>query len=282
MDLGIQLVHDGLTYEQIRDAAQSAERAGLSSIWLIDHLNGTPTPDTTPLLECWTMLSALAPVTKKIRLGALVLNINNRNPALLAKMAATLDQISGGRLEFGIGAGGMYRAEDQKKLGFEYEFDAYGISFPTSARIRIERLDEGLEIVKTLWTRDRATFAGKHYSIKDAYCLPKPIQKPYPPIWIGGLTGPKVLSVVAKHASGWNLMRLSTIEQYREGLKLLGEACNKLGRKVEEIKTSIAISGSVEECRQKLSEFEHEGLDLAILRAPKGGETEFLRELNWK
>jgi len=282
LEVGMQLAQDGLAYEEIRDMALEAERAGLESFWVFDHLNASPKPDQQPLLECWTLLSALAAETTHIRLGALVLNVNNRNPALVAKMATTLDQISRGRLEFGIGAGGTNRAQDQKELGYEYEFDAYDISFPMRPSIRMEKLDEGLEIMKRMWTQKRATFKGKHYSVRNAICLPKTVQKPYPPIWIGGMTGPGIVKVVAKHANGWNIMRSSTVEHYRAGKKLLSIACAKIGRDPDQIKISMPVSGSLEECIEKLRQFALEGLDLAILRLPRSQEITFLRNLNWK
>lgn len=161
--------------------ALEAEKYGLDSYWVLDHLHASPRPDERQMLECWTLLSALAAETTRIRLGALVLNLNNRNPALTAKMATTLDQISDGRLEFGVGAGGTNRAERQKSLGYEYEFEAYDIPFPTRPSARIEKLDEGLEVMKRMWTQEAATYKGRHYSINDAICLPKPVQRPHRP-----------------------------------------------------------------------------------------------------
>ena len=277
MKLGLHVLQDGLSFEKIRDIAFKAEEVGLDSFWLLDHLQAAPRVDTQ-FLECWTVLSALATVLKHIRLGALVLNINNRNPALLAKMAATFDQISNGRLEFGIGAGGMVRAKREKELGFEYEFDAYNLPFPRRPSLRIEKLDEGLEIMKRMWTLDSATFSGKHYSIKNAVCLPKPVQKPYIPIWIGGIGGTIIMKVIAKHADGWHMMRATTVEDYRLGLKRLRSACSKIGRDPDEIKTSVAVSGSIQECKEKIQRFEKEGLDLAILRF-RGQELNYLQ--NW-
>jgi alkanesulfonate monooxygenase SsuD/methylene tetrahydromethanopterin reductase-like flavin-dependent oxidoreductase (luciferase family) len=148
--------------------------------------------------------------------------------------------------------------------------------------LRIERLDEALEIMKRMWTQETATFRGKHYSIIDAVCLPKPIQKPHPPIWIGGMSGSKIMKVIAKHASGWNMMRSSTTEDYTLGLKALKEACARIGRKFDEVKISMTISGSTEECQRKLREFDDQGLDLAILRLPRNREIETLRNLEWE
>ena len=269
------MAQDGLAYHEIRDIALEAERTGLVSFWVFDHLNASPRPDQQPLLECWTLLSALAAETARIRLGTLVLNVNNRNPALVAKMASTLDQISDGRLEFGIGAGGMNRAQDQKQLGYEYEFDAYGVPFPMRTMARVEKLDEGLEITKRMWTQDRATFKGRYYSVRNAICLPKPVQKPHPPIWIGSAMGQEMIKVIAKHADGWNMMG-STVEDYRTGKKLLSTACTRVGRDSNEIKISMRVNCSFREGSQELRQFEEEGLDLAILRLPQNQEITFL------
>jgi alkanesulfonate monooxygenase SsuD/methylene tetrahydromethanopterin reductase-like flavin-dependent oxidoreductase (luciferase family) len=282
MKLGLHLSQDGIEYKEIVNIALEAERAGLDSFWVLDHLHASPRPDEQQMLECWTLLSALATTTTRIRLGALVLSINNRNPALVAKMATTLDQISGGRLEFGVGAGGTNRAEQQRNLGYKYEFNAYGVSFPMNPSIRIEKLDEGLEIMKSMWTQEKATFQGKHYSITDAICLPKPTQKPHPPIWIGSIGGSKMMRVIVKHANGWNMMRSSTVEDYVRGLSLLRKACTGIGRNADEIKISIGVSGSIEECQRKLREFAHQGLDLAMLRLPRNKEIEYLRNLEWE
>lgn len=282
MKLGLSLAQDGFEYKEIKMITLEAERVGVNSIWLLDHLNASPRPDKQQFLECWTLLSALSIETTSVRLGPLVLNINNRNPALVSKMVTTLDKISSGRLDFGIGAGGTNRAEQQKKLGYEYEFDAYGIPFPTTPSIRIEKLDEGLEIMKRMWTQNSATFTGKHYSIKNAICLPKPVQKPHPPIWIGSRFGSKMMRIVAKHADGWNMMGATTVEDFKNGRELLKEFCSRIGRNANEIKTSIIIKGSISECEQRLKEFAEKGLDLAILRVPRDKEIEYLHDIKWK
>jgi len=282
LKIGLTIFHDGLEYREIVAIAQEAERTGLHSFWLIDHLHGSPQPDKFQLLETWTLISALATQTKNIRLGPLVLNINNRNPAILAKMATTLDQISGGRLEFGVGAGGMIRARVQKRLGYEYEFIAYNVDFPIRFRERIEKLNEGLEIIKKLWTCDVVTFQGKHYSVKNAICLPKSIQKPYPPIWIGGSAKSKILQIIAKYADGWNIMGASNIEDYRYGVKMLKEECQRIGRNIDEIKISVTVNGTLQECVNQLHNFSDEHIDLVILKFPPGKEIECLQNLNYQ
>ena len=158
------------SFDFIRDMVLECERLGYDSVHLDDHLMYRK----TPILECWTTLSALSAVTTRIRLGTTVLCASFRNPALLAKMAATLDVISNGRLDLGVGAGVQ-----------ENEHKAYSIAFPKPS-MRIERLKEAIIIMKKMWTEEKATYIGKHYRINDAVCEPKPVQKPHLPITIGG------------------------------------------------------------------------------------------------
>ena len=183
----------GWSYTQLLDLAGAAEKSGFASFWVSDHFFGGPggTPDRN-CLEAWTLLAALARDTTKIRLGVLVAAVQYRNPALQAKMAASVDHISAGRLEFGVGAGWK-----------EDEYRAYGYAFPSPGD-RVDQLREGLEITRRLWQDDRATYHGKHYRIDDAVCAPKPTQRPRPPIWIGG-AGPRVMRLAARYADGFDL-----------------------------------------------------------------------------
>ena len=183
----------GWSYSQLQDLARAAEKSGFASFWVSDHFFGGPggTPDRN-CLEAWTLLAALARDTTTIRLGVLVAAVQYRNPALQAKMAASVDHISGGRLEFGVGAGWK-----------EDEYRAYGYDFPSPGD-RVDQLREGLEITRRLWQDDRATYHGKHYRIDDAVCAPKPTQRPRPPIWIGG-AGPRVMRLAASYADGFDL-----------------------------------------------------------------------------
>ena len=183
----------GWSYTEICDLALSAEKSGFDSFWVSDHFFGgaVGTPDQN-CLEAWTLLAALARDTTRIRLGVLVAAIQYRNPALQAKMAAGVDHLSGGRLEFGVGAGWK-----------EEEYRAYGYDFGSPGD-RVEQLRDGLEITRRLWQDERATYHGKHYRIDDAVCAPKPTQKPRAPIWIGGV-GPRVMRLAARYADGFDL-----------------------------------------------------------------------------
>ncbi|MHA1713786.1 MAG: LLM class F420-dependent oxidoreductase [Candidatus Ranarchaeia archaeon] len=205
--------------------AKDAEKAGFDSIWTIDHLEPIPDPSLPhPVFECWTSLSAIARETKTIRLGQAVTCICFRNPALLAKMAATVDVLSHGRLELGLGAG-----------WYAQEFKAYGYDF-AEPKVRLRRLREGVEIIKQLWASDKVTYNGKHYRVEDAHSYPKPIQKPYPPITIGG-SGEKVtLRIVAEHANRSNFQDLPPI--YAKKLDVLKKHCEAIGRDFNSIEKS--------------------------------------------
>jgi alkanesulfonate monooxygenase SsuD/methylene tetrahydromethanopterin reductase-like flavin-dependent oxidoreductase (luciferase family) len=200
--------------------------------------------EKTPILECWTTLSALSSVTKRIRLGTMVSCNSFRNPSLLAKMSATFDNISKGRLEFGIGAG------VQKK-----EHIAYGFPF-LSSKARIERLKEAVEIIKKIWTEEKASYKGKHYTIRDAVCEPKPLQKPHPPITIGGGGEKLTLRVTAQHADRYDWGYTPSFEEYKRKLQTLERHCIAVGRSFHEIEKSRWLAGQIfiGEDRKELSE----------------------------
>ncbi|MFQ6095412.1 MAG: LLM class flavin-dependent oxidoreductase [Candidatus Bathyarchaeia archaeon] len=217
------------SYELVREVALEAEELGYDSAWLNDHFfPGWLSPElrTTPCLECWTTISALAVETTKLRLGTLVLCNNYRHPPILAKMAATLDVVSGGRLEFGIGAGDL-----------PVEYEAYGLPYPKDS-VRIEQLREALEIMKMMWTKEKPSYTGRYYRIRDVPFNPKPIQKPHPRIWVGSITGKRrILSVIAEHADFFNVLAVDP-EDYRERMKTLDTLCRKVGRSPEEVERS--------------------------------------------
>ena len=191
MDLGIQIEPQfGFSYADLVAIGRAGEAGGFSRLWLSDHLFLGPDAVKTDCLEAWTALAALARDLTRIRLGAMVTCQSYRNPALLAKIAAGVDRMSDGRLEFGIGAGWK-----------EVEYKAYGYEFPP-APVRVDELVDSLEICTRMWTEDKATYAGKRYSITDALCAPKPLQSPLP-IWIGG-SKPRIFRIAARWAQWMN------------------------------------------------------------------------------
>jgi F420-dependent oxidoreductase-like protein len=178
-----------LDRETIMTGVDAVEEAGLEGLWAPDHFMLGPRKEE---YEVWTLLSALAERTDDVDLGPLVGSVTYRNPALLAKMATTVDLLSEGRVRLGLGAG-----------WHEVEHAAYGFEFP-DIETRIEMLDETIQIAKAMFTREAPTFEGEHYRIEDAYNEPKPVQDPHPPIVVGG-AGPKLLRVAARHADEWNV-----------------------------------------------------------------------------
>ena len=217
----------GFTYQHIREVALEAERLGFESIWVSDHFFMTEDALDINCLECWTVLASLARDTSRLRLGAMVSSQSYRNPALMANMAASLDHVSGGRLNYGIGAGWK-----------EVEYDAYGYRFPAAGR-RIRQLDEAVEIAKKMWTQPKATYEGRYYSVRDALCMPKPVQDPLP-IWIGG-TGTKTLRVAAKHADAVNFAWTHPPEFFEERFSVLRHHCEDVGRDFNAIKKSAGL-----------------------------------------
>jgi len=269
----------GHPYAELRDFAREAERVGIESFWVSDHFFGGPVgvPDRD-CLEAWTLLAALARDTERIRLGVMVTAAQYRNPALLAKIVAGVDQMSAGRVEFGIGAG--WKAE---------EYRAYGYEFPP-AGARVEQLKDALEICRRLWTSDRATYHGKHYRIDDAVCAPKPAQRPHPPIWVGG-SGPRVMRLAARYADGFDLGRRGPAgvplseEEMTSALAEVRKVCADSGRD-----RPIALShwvgvelGSDAESRSQLIErihgYERAGLDRLLLAFPRERAGEMIRRL---
>ncbi|MEM2093205.1 MAG: LLM class flavin-dependent oxidoreductase [Candidatus Bathyarchaeia archaeon] len=215
------------SFELLREIVLECERLGYHSVWIDDHLMYRD----KPVLECWTTLSALSTITRRIRLGTMVMCSSFRKPAVMAKMAATLDIISGGRLELGLGAGA------QKE-----EHEAYGFNYP-SLRFRAEQLEECIEIIKKLWMETEVTFHGRHYRVEKAICQPKPVQKPHPPIIIGGHSNP-ILKVTARHADRFD-WGPQPMENYRALLQALENHCRTVGRDPCEIEKACWLGGAI-------------------------------------
>ncbi len=227
--------YDGRDASQIIDSlkklATKAENLSFDSFWVMDHFHQISMvgKQDEPMLEGWTTLSVLAGITSKIKLGTLVTGAIYRHPSVLAKMAATLDVLSKGRLFMGIGA-----AWNQE------ESLAYGIPFPPNKE-RLLRLEEAIQIIRKMWTEEpAANFNGKYYQIRNAYCNPKPLQKPSPPIMIGGTGERQTLKIVAKYADACNLF--GSLETVKRKLSVLREHCKSVGRDYDSIlKTKLGF-----------------------------------------
>jgi F420-dependent oxidoreductase-like protein len=249
----------GFTYEDIKAVAQKAESSGFHSLWCSDHFFLHDKAEEINCLECWTTLSALARDTTTLRLGPLVTCNSYRYPSLLAKISSSVDHLSGGRLEFGLGAGWK-----------EIEYDAYGIPFP-SAGERVSKLDEALHVIKTMWTEEKASYKGEYYEIKDAFCAPKPTQQPHPPIWIGG-GKPRVLDIAARHATGINFIPFPKPDEYADKIEELNEACARHGRDPETLKKSHFTQCMIAETEGDVEDL------LKFVAERRGTEVEKVRE----
>lgn len=237
---GVQTPPQNTTWLELRDAWKLIDSLGYDTAWVFDHFFAILSEPSGPCFEGWVSLAALAVQTSRVQAGVLVTGNTYRHPAVLAKMAATLDHASGGRLIMGIGG-----------AWFEAEHTAYGIPFYTTAE-RIHRLDEAVEIIKRLWSEEQVTFEGRYYTLKDAYCEPKPLQLPRPPIMIGGSGEKLMLRVVAKHADQWNTF--GSPELFRHKINVLREHCAAVGRDIEAIEISWAGPALVTDSREEKDE----------------------------
>ena len=238
MRLGLAVPHydtslagKNASWDGIARIARVAEASGFDSLWVSDHLfidwskYGGPS-DVQGSFECWSTLAALSAVTSRVRLGSLAICNDLRNPGLFAKMVASLDLLSGGRIEVGMGAG-----------WYEPEFRAAGISFD-SARTRIMRLGESVEILDGLLSGEEVTYKGDHYTIDGAVCLPAPMQRPRPPLWVCG-KGDLLIETAVRTGDGWNYSWLGDVELYGTRSRMADELCDKHGRDPSSLRRSV-------------------------------------------
>ncbi|HEV2654858.1 MAG TPA: LLM class F420-dependent oxidoreductase, partial [Ktedonobacteraceae bacterium] len=229
LSFGIKTAPQNTTYEDMLRVWQEADQIPvIEHAWLFDHFSPLGNDPTGPCLEGWTLLTAYAALTKRLRVGLMVTGNTYRHPAVLANMAATVDIISQGRLDFGIGAGWN-----------EFEHTSYGIPLYKPGE-RIRRLGEACEVIKLLWTQTVSDFDGKYYQLKEARCEPKPVQKPYPPFVIGGSGEQLTLRVVAQYASIWNFVGGST-DEFKHKNTVLDGHCTAIGRNPAEIARSVQL-----------------------------------------
>ncbi len=222
------------------EIAVLADELGFDSLWVYDHFHNVPRPAHETVFECWSTIAAISQRTSRIRLGQMVGCNSYRNPGLLAKITSTLDVISGGRLEWGIGAG-----------WYENEYRAYGYEFP-KPKDRIGMLRESVEIVRSMWTESETTYKGKHYEVFRANCDPKPLQKPTPPIWIGGGGEQLTLRVVAQLADCSNFG--GTPEEWARKRETLLGHCQVVGRDPNEIRMTWSPELFIRETERELIE----------------------------
>jgi F420-dependent oxidoreductase-like protein len=221
---GLKASGQAISIADLRACWRIADESGFDHVWDFDHLAsiGPAGPDR-PIYEGWALQAAMAEATKRVRIGCLVTGNTYRNPAVLAKLAVTVDHLSGGRLEFGIGAAWA-----------EIEHSMYGIE---GLDHRVGRLSESLQIIKSLFTEERTNFEGRYYHFKDAIANPKPLQKPHPPIWIGA-QGDTTLRLTARHADVWNISG-GDPSFVAEISRKFDEVCNAVGRDPADVRRSL-------------------------------------------
>jgi len=250
----------GGTYAEIRDAWLEADRLGFDTAWAHDHLLNV-NDQSRPEDEGWTILTALLVEARRIRGGLMVTANTFRHPAVLAKIATTVDVVSAGRVEVGLGAG-----------WFEDEHRQYGLPLPPLGE-RMQRLDEACRILKALWTEPRATFVGVHYQVREAFHEPKPVQRPHPPLVIG-TSGERVgLRIVARHAQEWNMAK-GTPAEFRRLSALLDGYCREAGRDPATVERSIqflpeVMQGGAADLVARAREFIAAGATHLVLSCPR-------------
>ena len=259
MRLGLDVAQHHLDWDELLKRVRFAEEAGFDGAWVFDHFQALYGDRRGPCMEAWTLLAALAASSERIRLGALVTGVTYRHPSILATEAITVDHVSNGRLEMSLGAAWM-----------EAEHRELGIPFPPRKE-RFERLEEAVQVVKLVMTTDGATFVGRHYQLRGASYLPRPVQRPHPPIWIGA-GGPRhTIPVAARHADVWHTF--GSPENLQRKSSVLDEHANLAGRDPSSIlkATDLSISEPWDEVRSTAEAVRRLGFSYLVVDWPTEG-----------
>jgi F420-dependent oxidoreductase-like protein len=260
MRIGLDVAQHQLLWAELAERVQFAESSGFDGAWVFDHFSPLYGDPNGPCLEGWTLLAGLAAITSRIRLGVLVTGITYRHPSVLATEAITVDHISNGRLELGMGA-----------AWHQPEHKALGIPFPP-IKERAERLEEGVQVIRLLMTKDRATFSGRHYQLANASYHPRPVQRPHPPIWIGASGEQLMLPIVARVADAWHAFG-SEDSMVRKS-RLLDQLAEKAGRDPKAIlrSASLSLSRPWDQVRRRAAQLRAGGFGYLIAEWPSEGK----------
>jgi F420-dependent oxidoreductase-like protein len=260
MRFGLDVSQHHLLWDEILDRVRFAEEVGFEGAWVFDHFKPLYGSSSGPCFEGWTLLAALAASTEKIRLGTLVTGITYRHPSILTTEAVTVDHVSNGRLEFAVGA-----------AWFEGEHNELGLEFP-GARERIARLDEAIDVMRLLMTASGAGYDGRYYQLRDADYGPKPVQKPHPPIWVGGGGEKRMLPLVARQADVWH--GFGDVAGLTRKSKLIDEHAGKANRDPSSIvrATSLSLSEDWSEVRGRLDALDEVGFSYFTVSWPSEGK----------
>jgi F420-dependent oxidoreductase-like protein len=259
MRLGLDVSQHQLTWSQVLERVQLAEVAGFDGAWVFDHFKPLYGDPKGPCLEGWTLLAALAALTQRIRLGALVTGVTYRHPSVLAAEAVTVDHVSAGRLEIGMGA-----------AWFADEHEALGIPFPTVGE-RGRRLEEAVQIMRALMTHDDANLAGRYYQLREATYRPRPVQQPHPPIWIGASGEQVMLPIVARQADAWHAF--GSPRSLARKSAVIDQAAIAAGRDPQSIlrSTSLSLSRPWDEVRRDAAALRELGFSYLVVGWPSEG-----------
>ena len=260
MRIGLDVAQHQLLWPELAERVRFAESAGFDGAWVFDHFSPLYGDPKGPCLEGWTLLAGLAAMTSRIRLGVLVTGITYRHPSILATEAITVDHISKGRLELGVGA-----------AWHQPEHEALGIPFPP-IKERAERLEEGVQVMRLLMTKDGASFSGRHYQLSRASYHPRPVQRPHPPIWIGAGGEQLMLPIVARQADAWHAF--GSEESMASKSRVLDQLAEKAGRDPKAIlrSASLSLSRPWDQVRRRAAQLREAGFGYLIAEWPSEGK----------
>ena len=261
MRFGLDIAQHQLTWEELLARARLAEAAGLDGVWAFDHFSALYGDPSGPCLEGWTLLAALAAETSRVRLGTLVTGMTHRHPSVLATEVVTVDHVSGGRVECAIGAAWN-----------EPEHRSLGIPFPPAGE-RMDRLEEGVRVLRALFTEDAVTFVGRYYRLENATYHPRPVQRPHPPIWIGGTGRTRLLPIAGRYADVWHGWA-DDADELREQNAIVDRAAQEAGRDPASIlrASSLSISEPWDQVRRSFEWMAEGGIGYLVIEWPSEGQ----------
>jgi F420-dependent oxidoreductase-like protein len=271
MRFGLDVAQHQLTWDALTERVRLAEDADLDGVWVFDHFKALYADPKGPSLEAWTLLAGLARETSRIRLGTLVTGMTHRHPAVLAAEVVTVDHLSGGRVECAVGA--AWNEPEHRELG---------IPFPSRAE-RMDRLEEGVQVLRLLFTQDDATFDGRHYRLEGASYRPRPVQQPHPPIWVGGEGRRRTLPIAGRYADAWHGWARDAAE-LAEIAAIIDRSAEEAGRDPASIlrASSLSISEPWDQVRATYEWMAAGGIGYLVIEWPSEGQArleEFLERV---
>ena len=260
MRFGLDIAQHQLTFEEIVARAKLAEDAGFDGVWVFDHFKALYADPKGPSLEAWTLLAGLARETTRVRLGPLVTGMTHRHPSVLAAEVVTVDHLSGGRVECAVGA--AWNEPEHRELGME---------FP-SAQDRMDRLEEGVQVLRKLFTEDDVTFKGSHFQLRSATYRPRPVQQPHPPIWVGGTGRKRLLPIAGRHADVWHGWADDAVELALQNA-IVDRAAEEAGRDPHDVMraSSLSISEPWDEVKRSYEWMREGGIAYLVVEWPTEG-----------